>query len=278
MPLNPGEGGPLVTPVLSNTEIVPNYFRMAFEAPALAAEARPGQFLMLSFPLLKDPLLPRPFAVFNVQGPRVEVLYRRVGKGTGLLARMRAGDPLRVLGPLGNGFRLPDPSVAPIVLAGGCGIASLHLLLLHLLKRQSAPTTLLYGVRFHDELIPLEDLEEAGLLLRIATEDGKRGLKGTVTQLLSTALAPGASSTDAVELFACGPQPMLRAAVQAVKGLGVRAQVSVESRMACGYGVCQGCVFPFHGAKGPEKVRYRKVCTDGPVFAAEEICWEAVPD
>jgi dihydroorotate dehydrogenase electron transfer subunit len=252
---------------------------MAFEAPRLAAEAEPGQFLMLSIPPTHDPLLPRPFAVFNVEGRCVEILYRRVGKGTGLLSGMRTGDLLRVLGPLGNGFALPDPSVESIVLAGGIGIASVHFLLVHLLRRQTAPTTLLYGARSHEEIVPLEFLDKEGLLLRIATEDGQQGVKGTVIDLLSTTLAPtGNPPTATMESFVCGPPAMLRAVAGRMKGLGMRAQFSMESRMACGYGVCQGCVIPFKGDHDPKQIKYRKVCTEGPVFLAEEICWEAIQD
>ncbi len=263
-----------LTAIVSNREIVPGTFLMAFEEPRLAAEVRPGQFLMLSIPAAHDPLLPRPFAVFNREGPRVEILYRRVGKGTGRLAGLKRGDSLRALGPLGNGFPLPAPSVASLVVAGGVGIASVHLLLLHLLKHQSVPTTLLYGARSHQEIIPLESLEAQGLRIHIATEDGLRGVKGTVAALLSTTPAlwedGAAASTEA---FVCGPMAMLRAVVARLNRPGIRTHVSLESRMACGYGVCQGCAMPFKDKENPERVRYRKVCTDGPVFTADEIPW-----
>ncbi len=268
-----------VVPVLSNTEVVPEFFRLAFEAPHIAAKARPGQFLMLSLPSLRDPLLPRPFAVFLVEEQRVEILYRRVGKGTGLLSRVREGEPVRVLGPLGNGFVLPDPAAKSIIVAGGCGIASVHFLLLNLLKRPSASTALLYGVRSHQEIIPLEPLEKRGLLVRIATEDGRRGLKGTVTDLLSTFLEHLAPLSETlVESFVCGPLPMLRAVAAQMNRLGIKAQFSLESRMACGYGVCQGCVLPFKAGEVPGTIRYRKVCAEGPVFSPEEVCWDAIPE
>jgi dihydroorotate dehydrogenase electron transfer subunit len=279
LPLTPRNAHAALIPVLSNREIVPGIFRMAFEAPRLAAGAKPGQFVMLSIPPTHDPLLPRPFAVFNVDGQRVEILYRRVGKGTGLLSGMRTGDLLRVLGPLGNGFALPDPSVTSIVLAGGIGFASVHFLLLKLLKRQTAPTTLLYGVRSHEEIIPMESLDKKGLLIRVATEDGQQGVKGTVIDLLSTTLPRTENlPTATIESFACGPLAMLRAVAGRMKGLGMRSQFSMESRMACGYGVCQGCVIPFKGDDDPKQIKYRKVCTEGPVFAAEEICWDAIQE
>jgi len=265
-------------PVLSNREIVPEIFLLALEEPRLAAAARPGQFVMCSVPLLKDPLLPRPFAVFNAQGSRIEIVYKRVGKGTALLADMRAGDVLRVLGPLGNGFPQPDTSAKALVLAGGIGIASVHFLLLHLLKGDRPAPTLLYGVRSSEELVPLEHLEGSGLLLHTATEDGKRGVKGMVSDLLSTALEeePSLARAD-TEAFVCGPLPMLKAVARKMASLEIKAYSSLESRMACGYGICQGCVIPIRDEKEPKSILYRKVCTDGPVFPADEISWEEIP-
>jgi dihydroorotate dehydrogenase electron transfer subunit len=264
-------------PVLSNREIVPEIFLLALEEPRLAAAARPGQFMMCSIPPLKDPLLPRPFAVYNAEGSRIEIVYKRVGKGTALLAEMGAGDVLRVLGPLGNGFPPPSPSLKALVLAGGIGIASVHFLLRHLLKAGRPPPTLLYGVRSPEELVPLEHLEKSGLLLHIATEDGKRGVKGMVTDLLSTVLEQGSARSRAdTEAFVCGPLPMLKAVAKPMATLEIKAYFSLESRMACGYGVCQGCVIPVRDEKGPKSTPYRKVCTDGPVFRAEDIAWEAI--
>lgn len=244
----------------------------------MAAAVRAGQFVMLSIPHLRDPLLPRPFAVFDVQGKRIEVLYRTVGKGTGLLSQMREGDLLRILGPLGNGFTLPDPSVKALVLAGGIGIASVHLLLVRLLGRPSWPPTLLYGVRRHEDLIPLDRLDKERLRLRISTDDGSTGTKGTVSDLLSEVLPEkNASASGNTQAFVCGPTAMLKAVAVRMRVLGINGQFSMESRMACGYGVCQGCVLPFRDEHDPKTVRYRKVCTEGPVFSADDIGWEALP-
>ncbi len=265
-------------PVLRNREIVPEIFLLALEEPRIAAQSRPGQFLMVSLAELDEPLLPRPFAVFNVEGPRLEILYRRVGRGTALLARMRAGEVLNVLGPLGNGFSLPEPSVAALVLAGGIGIASVHFLLLHLLRRGgTGHTILLYGCRTREEHIPLGTLESRGLLIRRAAEDGKRGLKGKVTELLPKFRDEGiVPSTTETEAFVCGPLPMLKAAAGQLEQFRIPAQFSLEARMACGYGVCQGCVIPVGDGGDPAGLRYRKVCTEGPVFPAADVFWEAM--
>ena len=278
MPLTDRPAFRVSLPVLWNREIVPEIFLLALEEPRLATQSRPGQFLMMSIAKLDEPLLPRPFAVFNVDGPRLEILYRRVGRGTALLAQMRAGEVLNVLGPLGNGFSLPEPSVAALVLAGGIGVASVHFLLVHLLRRGgTGHTILLYGCRTGKEHIPLETLETRGLLIRRAAEDGKRGLKGKVTDLLPKFLDEGiVPSTTETEAFVCGPLPMLKAAAGQLGQFRIRAQFSLEARMACGYGVCQGCVIPFRDESDPAGLRYRKVCTDGPVFAAGDVFWEAM--
>ena len=279
MPLTPQNNRASLLPILSNKEIVPGIFLMSFEAPRLAAESLPGQFVMLSIPPLYDPLLPRPFAVFNVEGQRVEILFRRVGKGTALLAEMKAGDMLRVLGPLGNGFTLPQPPVPSNVVAGGIGIASVHFLLVELLEGKAASTTLLYGVRSHEEIVPLDSLREKGLDVRIASEDGLEGIQGTVLDLMPASRAgKEAPPSAAGEFFVCGPPAMLRAVARRMRDLGVSAQFSMESRMACGYGVCQGCVIPFKVTENPEQIRYRKVCTEGPVFRSEDICWDALQE
>jgi dihydroorotate dehydrogenase electron transfer subunit len=149
------------------------------------------------------------------------------------------------------------------------------LLLLHLLKHQSVPTTLLYGARTRQELVPLEALEAQGLRIRIATEDGLHGVKGTVASLLDTTPPlSGNGAAASIEAFVCGPMAMLRAVTSRLNRPGIRTHVSLESRMACGYGVCQGCVMPFKDKEDPKRVRYRKVCADGPVFTADEILWE----
>jgi dihydroorotate dehydrogenase electron transfer subunit len=172
---------------------------------------------------------------------------------------------------------MPAGSVTALVVTGGIGIASVHFLLAHLLKKPSAPAILLYGVRSADEIIPLEGLERKGLLIRMATEDGKRGLKGTVVDLLSNTLGgAGAPEKKSTEAFVCGPPGMLRAAAGTLAAFGIKGHFSLESRMACGYGVCQGCVVPVRDEAAPDGIRYRKVCTDGPVFPAERICWEDI--
>ena len=262
--------------VLFNRHLAAANFLLAFDEPRLAELVRPGHFLMVTLPGLHDPLLPRPFAVYNVEGSRIEILCKKIGKGTALLSLLRTGDPLQILGPLGNGFRIPEPPAFCLLLAGGIGIASLHLLAKHSLRR-GLPTVLLYGAKSGREIVPMEELESMGLELRIAVEDGTRGFQGLVTDLFlrfvkdMRGLSPIHTTT-----FVCGPPAMLRQVAGILKAKGMDAQFSLEARMACGYGVCQGCVTRALDPAHPQGWQYRKVCTEGPVFGLNEIDWQAI--
>lgn len=223
---------------------------------------RPGQFAMLSLDprgLRLDPLLPRPMAVFRAEGGRVEFRFRVVGRGTALLAALSAGDEVGVLGPLGNGFAAPEDATArPVLVGGGTGTASLYELAAQLGRR----ARVLLGGRTRDAILALADFEALPAELQVATEDGSSGRRGLVTDLL--ALEPG----DRV--FACGPTAMMDAVRQRAHADGVPCQVSLESQMACGFGICLGCAVPTDQG-------FRYVCTHGPVFDAERLDWKGLP-
>ncbi len=233
---------------------------------------------MLSFPGARDPLLPRPFAVFNLEEKRLEVLYRRVGKGTGILARCREAETIRIFGPLGSGYRLPGSAdAASMVFAGGIGFASVYLLIRRLLAL-GHKVSLLYGARTADELYRLDPVmrENPNLSLHVATDDGTEGYRGNVHELFLSLREqdPGILERHR-SAFGCGPVSMLRAFAETLQPENVSVQVSLESRMACGYGVCQGCVVQTRQPNSEPSTAYRKVCTSGPVFPAEEVDWKA---
>jgi len=264
-------------PILANRKLTPETFLLSFESEALADTVLPGQFLMLSIPDLLDPLLPRPFAVFDVQEHRVDVLYRLVGKGTHLLARMHPGDRLRVLGPLGNSYTLDRKAGSVLVVAGGIGIASVYFLLRHLSLKGEVDVTLLYGAATRTALIPLEGLKGDRLHIQVATEDGGEGFKGNVCELLGTRLkARQDAEEDDSPAFACGPPAMLEETARILEAHGIRAQFSLESRMACGYGVCQGCVIRTRDAGSKTGPPHQKVCTEGPIFDARDVAWTSL--
>jgi dihydroorotate dehydrogenase electron transfer subunit len=229
----------------------------------------PGQFVMLS-PGARgsgerdDPLLPRPMAVYRERradgGAEVDVLYKVSGRGTALLGDARPGDRVRVVGPLGRGFPLPERGARALLVGGGTGIASLYELAAR--AAAGARVRVLLGARSADDLMGREDFAAlSGVELRVATEDGSAGRRGLVTALLAEELAGG----DAV-VYACGPTPMMRAAAELAAER--RTLVSLENPMACGFGVCLGCAAPLAGGG------FALVCRDGPVFAAAAVDWE----
>jgi dihydroorotate dehydrogenase electron transfer subunit len=229
---------------------------LALDVPGWPGQ-RPGQFAMLTLDPLgpsSDPLLPRPMAVFRAHGERVEFRHKVVGRGTALLSALPAGAPLGVVGPLGNGF--PPLRGRALLVGGGTGIASLY----GLAQREPGCRVLLGG-RSQDDVLALADFEGLDVELEVATEDGSLGHRGLVTELLH----PESGQV----VCACGPGPMMRAASDKAAVGGARCLVSLENHMACGFGICLGCVVPARGG-------YRYVCTDGPVFDAAELDWEAV--
>jgi dihydroorotate dehydrogenase electron transfer subunit len=234
----------------------------------------PGQFAMLSAGALAsvprtDPLLPRPMAVYRVRCDEgvadVEILYKVTGRGTGLLAEALPGQRVGFVGPLGRRFDLPTPGERAVLVAGGTGIASI----LELARQASAVArvTVLLGARTAQDLMGVGDFEELGIDVRIATEDGSVGTQGLVTALLEEELAAGGE----IRVYACGPTAMMRRCAEIAAAGGVACAVSLENRMACGFGVCLGCAAPLRD------IGYALVCRDGPVFDAATLDWEGVP-
>jgi len=237
-------------------------------------DAKPGQFLMLSPGARSrveryDPLLPRPMAIFRTrrmgEATAVEVLYKVVGRGTRLLADARPGEEVRLVGPLGRGFPEPSPGERIILVGGGTGIASLYDLARQASKR--ARVSVLLGARTAAEMMGRAEFEDLEVDLQIATDDGSDGTEGFVTNLLEREIA----RESPARVYACGPTPMMRRAAEITAESGLPCLVSLENRMACGFGVCLGCAVPRSGEG------YHLVCRDGPVFESGELSWEGLP-
>jgi dihydroorotate dehydrogenase electron transfer subunit len=263
--------------VLHNTRLSPDYNVIALEAPAVAALAAPGQFVMLKTAPGLDPLLRRPFSIFELlrhddgtlRG--VSVLNKRVGVGTRLLYDAQPGDQISCLGPLGRPFVPVEAPAQAWMVAGGVGLAP-FVTLAEALAAQGTSMTLFYGGRSAADLYYAEWFEARGARLVLTTDDGSRGEPGRVTGPLERELAALAPDT-AVTLYACGPTPMMRA----VADLGARhartAFVSLEPVMGCGMGGCYSCVVRVHRPGGTHLVRS---CIEGPVFDASSLVWDAL--
>lgn len=253
--------------IIRSEKLDRDIFRLTMLAPDIARAARPGQFVMLRAADRYDPLLRRPFSIHQVTGGGwVQVLFKVLGKGTELLARLTPGMQVNMLGPLGNRFNLITSSSICLV-GGGMGIAPLYFLAREL-QRTNPPGSVLplLGARTATELQPLaDDFAALGLVPQLATDDGTLGHHGFVIELMDHAM----DSTKPWSVFCCGPYPMMRAVARVCRDKGWDCQVSLETMMACGVSACLGCAVPSATLDGP----YKHVCKDGPVFAAAEVAW-----
>ena len=255
----------------SRDDLGSGYHRLSFSGDApLQAEA--GQFVMVrSSRWGQAPLLPRPMSLLGA-GDEPSMLIKVVGEGTRRMAAAEIGEPFAILGPLGKPWRLPDEHEAPLLVAGGVGVAPLICLARVLCSGQQQggsrpPLTSLYGARSDRDLPLASELEARGDLL-VSTEDGSRGVRGLVTVLLEHALAERADQGIATRIYACGPHPMMAAVARLAARLRVPCEVSLEAPMGCGYGVCLGCALP-RAAGG-----YLYTCVEGPCVNAAELDWD----
>jgi dihydroorotate dehydrogenase electron transfer subunit len=209
----------------------------------------------------------------RVGGADVEILYKRVGRGTALLAEALPGQRVAIVGPLGKAFPPPRSGERVTIVAGGTGIASVHELAARL--ADSHPVEVLFGARTRSDLMALEDFEALEIPIQVATEDGSAGVRGVVTDLLETALDDPPLGVDSPgsgrRVYVCGPTPMMRRSAEIASLREVPCIVALETTMACGFGVCLGCATPLR------RGGYSLVCRDGPAFDAASIDWERLP-
>jgi dihydroorotate dehydrogenase electron transfer subunit len=264
--------------VISNTRLSDDYCVIALDAAEIAATAQPGQFVMIKTARGMDPLLRRPFSIFEVLRTQdgtptgITLLNKRIGVGTGLLYEAEPGARLACLGPLGRPFEPIDPPAQAWMVAGGVGLAP-FVTLAEALQARGTRTTLFYGARRAAELYYVDRFEALGVDVVLSTEDGSRGVSGRVTSPLGDALE-NLDSSDPVRLYACGPTPMMRAVARLAQAQARACDVSLEQVMGCGLGGCYSCVVLARGKDGtPHFVRS---CLDGPVFDAGRIVWETL--
>ena len=242
-------------------------WRLSLAAPGIAARAHAGQFVMVDCGAGYDPLLRRPFSVHFAAHDELILYFRVVGKGTEILAAVRPGDELSLLGPLGQGFKLEQETLAVLV-GGGIGIAPLLLLAKELADADNPAAAIILAGRAKTEVAPLAAFFQPWTNnLIFATDDGSFGMRGRAGDALAS-LPP----EPAPMVYACGPQPMLAAIASFCRDHKMKCQVSVESAMACGMGACLGCARP--AKQAAENGDYVHVCLDGPVFDAEVLSWD----
>ena len=253
--------------IVSNERDTDLYFRLVACAPQIAPLVQPGQFAHVRILPLKEALLRRPFSIFQVSGDTLSILYKTIGKGTEVLSRMRPGEELSMIGPLGHGFTVPQPNgETPLLVAGGYGMAALYLLA----QRSPQKGIVFVGGRRRVDILCEEEFHALGWEVRVTTEDGSHGETGLVTQALLTELKRPITGR---KLFGCGPTSMLKAVGRLAAEFGLPAELSLDEHMGCGIGVCLTCVVPI---KAGDSWEYQRTCTDGPVFDSRQVAWEAV--
>jgi dihydroorotate dehydrogenase electron transfer subunit len=286
--------------VIDNHRLSRDYSVLSLAAPEVGRRTAPGQFVMVKPAGVTDPLLRRPFSVFEVlrnadgEVTGVSILNKRAGRSTNKLYELEPGDVVSCLGPLGVPFKAVAPPAEAWMVAGGVGLAPFATLA-ESLAASNTPSTLFYGARTAAELFYLEFFEQLGITLVLTTEDGghsvnRHCVKGRVTAPLEAALK-NVRSAGAM-IYACGPEPMLEAVAKLAGRYNQPCQVSVERVMGCGLGGCYSCVVPVkptfakatvgeHGddlspearsAKG-EHANLVRSCISGPVFDGAELVW-----
>jgi dihydroorotate dehydrogenase electron transfer subunit len=280
--------------IVENVRLARDTYRVRFHCPEIARRIVPGQFLMLRLSGVNDPLIGRPLALYDTvlsatSAPvAVDVVYLVKGKLTSRLWQLQPGQRLDVWGPLGNGFDSSSsqletwnlkPDTHLVMVAGGIGQTPFLALAQEALgtKRYGDPPriaqrasriTLCYGARTAEYLAGVEHFERPRIDVRLATDDGSRGHHGFVTDVLRGVLS---ENSKAVRIVCCGPEPMMEAVAHIAHQAQVPCQISLETPMACGIGICFTCVAKIRQADGGWD--YKRTCVEGPVFDAEMIEW-----
>ncbi|TRZ94151.1 dihydroorotate dehydrogenase electron transfer subunit [bacterium] len=255
--------------ILYQKKLKGNYFCCGLAAPVIASQAKPGQFLNIRINVGGEPLLRRPLSIHRIKGSHIEILYEVLGQGTEALSWKKPGGYLDVIGPLGNGFKL-DRQIGKqaIIVSGGMGVAPLTFLaekLVHssLLKTHGKPLVLL-GAKTKKQILCEKEFRDLTCQVKVATDDGSKGFKGKVTDLLRGLLPTIDYRLSTI--YACGPKPMLKSIAEVAIKYSMPAQVSLEEHMACGIGACLGCVTK-------TKSGYQRICVEGPVFEVNQVLW-----
>lgn len=259
-------------------------FFLEFAAPELAKKCAPGEFVMIQVEPGTDPFLRRAFSVFYTEPKKgkLTILGKSYGFGTTLLREKKIGDRLKMVGPLGNRFGRAKKRERTLLVAGGVGLAPLYFYQQDLSKNMRRDTQLFLGTRSKEEALALKKLMPSASNLQFATDDGSYGYRGRVTDLLEKWLVKNKNGSP-VRILSCGPDGMMANTVEIAKKFGLPIEVSLETAMACGYGICIGCAVK---SIPDEKMEsefpttsdgfiYQRACIDGPVFNGRQLAWEA---
>jgi dihydroorotate dehydrogenase electron transfer subunit len=260
--------------VVFNLEVAQDFYQARLLAPHIAAEVVPGQFVEVQVGRQVSPFLRLPLSICNrdLDQGMVDLLYEDMGPKSHVLSRLQPGSEIACLGPLGHGFKGPTIDHNVLMVGGGIGTPPL-LFLGEELRRSGHQVRLLVGARAAAKHLPDTLLNPAAQVVLKATDDGSLGHCGLVTDLLRQEL----EKTERCSIYTCGPHAMMAAVAGVCQDFDVPCQASLEEYMACGFGVCVGCVVEVmpaaDGTLASPYTQYSRVCVDGPVFDARRVCW-----
>lgn len=243
-----------------------DYYSITMGPCSRIGSCKPGQFIHLGLPG-RSVFFRRAMSIAAVDKKtrEMEIIFKVFGRGTTILSTLCKGDELDVVGPLGNGFRKPSKKDTCLLIGGGVGFPPLYYLAKKLTEDGFDPKRIefFYGGRTAGEIVERSRIRKLGVVFRPVTDDGSFGLRGLVTEVVEEYI--GSNDGAKLRLYACGPEPMLKAVDEMAMRLNVPGQLSLEAPMPCGIGVCLGCIVPLRAGG------YARVCADGPVFKTGEV-------
>jgi dihydroorotate dehydrogenase electron transfer subunit len=257
--------------VIENRTVAGPYFELIIEQPDIARKARAGQFVQVRCGSGTDPLLCRPMSIewADADAGRIRFLIRIMGKGSTLLSQARPGDQVGLVGPLGNTYGFsPDDDGAQVLVAGGAGVAPLLFLAKEIVEAARGDRLVaMVGASSGGQLLRVGELRAMGANVMLTTDDATEGFAGTVAALFGDELDRGGLGRIA-KVYACGPLPMMKAVAEDCARRRIACEVSLETYMACGTGICLGCMVR---TKDGSMIR---TCKEGPIFDAATLEWE----
>lgn len=248
-----------IVTLAENRKVNAEYYKLSFSSKSLARNIQPGQFLQIKIREGWDPFLRRPFSYYRVQKERIEILYEVLGRGSAVLAGMKKGDRLQILGPLGRPFTKKIGKRKRILVGGGVGVPPLVFL-----AERFGCDRFLIGTRSRREVMPAKELAKFKKSVFYSTEDGSYGQKGLVTELLEEWFQEKRGGSKDYFIQTCGPNRMMKRVMEIASDYGVEGEASWDERMACGVGVCLGCMVWTHQG-------WTASCKEGPVFRFDEM-------
>lgn len=257
----------------ANDQVAPDIWLMRLSTDRDYSDFRAGAFFHVQVDSGPYPLFRRAYSILSASATEAEILYKVAGTGSRLLSRRRPGDVVSVMGPLGNSFTVPQAHEQALLVAGGIGMPPVLRWAENLIGDGVAAEriTFIYGARTADDLVLRDRIEGWGVRVLYATDDGSMGTHGFVTDILKQETDALRTAGKSGRFYACGPEPMLAALTRFGTAEDIPGELSLETPMPCGAGVCLGCIIPCKCDDGTTE--YKRTCIDGPIFAAQEVVW-----